>query len=151
VLGALLIGMLSGGIAYNRKLALTNGAREGGRYAATLPVQNFANLNAWLNSVATVAVGAVDDNLPVGASGRVVCVAYVHPAGVVTGDQTTRRVETGGSVSYSADKCFSDGRPDTERRVQVELSRAASLNAIIYSKALTLRGRSVARFEALGG
>lgn len=151
VLGALLIGMLSGGLAYNRKLSLTNGAREGARFAATLPVQNFANLNAWLDEVDAVAVGAVDDGLAASAADRYVCVAYVHPDGVISTDQTTRRVETDGTVSYTAAPCFSDGRPSSERRVQVVLERSTELDALIFRHVIDLRGRSVARFEALAG
>jgi hypothetical protein len=151
VLGALLIGMLTGGMAYSRKLALTNGAREGGRYGATLPVQNFANINNWLDNVANVAVGAVDDSLPTNASGRVVCVAYVYPDGIVTGDQTTKRYESGGTVGYAAEPCFNDGRPNSERRVQVMIQRTTELNALIYRRQVTLTGKSVARFEALAG
>ena len=151
ILGALLIGMLTGGVAYNRKLAMTNGAREGGRYGATLPVQNFVNLNAWLDDVANISVRAVDDTMPANANGRVVCVAYVHPDGVIVSDQTTRRYETGGTVSYSAEPCFSDGRPNSERRVQVMLKRNSSLNALIFNQNIGITGKSVARFEALAG
>ena len=151
ILGALLIGMLSGGIAYQRKLSLTNGAREGGRFGATLPVQTEANLNAWLDKVSGVAVNAVDDTLPNGAGGRYVCIAYVHPNGIVSTDQSTKRVEDGGTVSYSAGTCFTDGRPSSERRVQVVLRRTTDLNALVYSQSLTIQGKSVARFEALAG
>ena len=154
VLGALLIGMLSGGIAYSRKLSLTNGAREGARYGATLPVQAGQSLNTWLDQVNTVAVGAVDDGLPSDAEGRYVCVAYVHPSGVISNDSNTSRVETGGTVSYgtgTSGKCFNDGRPAGERRIQVVVRRTTDLNALIYSRSLTIQGKSVARYEALSG
>ena len=152
VLGALLIGMLSGGITFNRKLSLTNGAREGARYGATLPFTNFANTNAWLDNVAAVAVGAVDNTLPANASGRVVCVAYVYNPGGSVGDFTLRRMDSGGTVGYAAsEKCFNDGRPDNEQRVQVVLERASEINALIYKQTITVTGRSVARYEALAG
>jgi Flp pilus assembly protein TadG len=151
VLGALLIGMLSGGMAYSRKLSLTNGAREGARYGATLPVQNFANLDAWLDEVSSVAVDAVDDNLTDDAEGRVVCVAYVHPDGIATNDRTTRRYQADGATGYEPEPCFDDGRPNSERRVQVLLQRTSDLNALIYQHEVTLTGKSVARFEALTG
>jgi Flp pilus assembly protein TadG len=150
ILGALLIGMLSGGITFNRKLSLTNGAREGARYGATLPVTNFANTNAWLDSVAAVAVGAVDDTLPTSAAGRVVCIAYVDdPAGAA--DFTLRRMDSGGTVGYAASRCFNDGRPASEQRVQVVLQRTSEINALIYKQTITVTGRSVARYEALAG
>ena len=34
----LLLGMVTAGLAYNKKLAITNGVREGSRYGATLSV-----------------------------------------------------------------------------------------------------------------
>ena len=151
ILGALLIGMLTGGMAYSRKLALTNGAREGGRYGATLPLQNFATPDAWLDEVSNVAVHAVDDGLPSNASGRVVCVAYVHPDGSGV-DGTLRRYEASGLVTYDpGQKCFDDSRPSSERRVQILLKRNTDLNALIYRHQVGLTGKSVARFEALAG
>jgi hypothetical protein len=69
----------------------------------------------------------------------------------VVSDQTTRRYETGGTVSYSAEPCFSDGRPSSERRVQVMLKRNSSINALIFNQNIGITGKSVARFEALAG
>jgi hypothetical protein len=151
ILGALLIGMLYGGMAYQRKLSLTNGAREGARYGATLPVDVYPNLNAWLDQVSSVSVGAVDDTLPSGVSGRYVCVAFVHPDGIIASDQSTKRVESGGTVGYSSGPCFNDGRPSAERRVQVVVARDTSLNALVFSRTVRIQGKSVARFEALSG
>lgn len=145
----LALGILSGGTQYQRKLSLTNGTREGARYGATLPLDNFVDLNAWLDDVSTVASGAVDDNLPTTASGRVLCVAYVYPSGTSPNDQTTRRYVSGaGSPVYSNATCFSDGRPSNERRVQVLLQRDGSIDAGFFRFGLTLSGKAVARFEA---
>ncbi|MEY2433928.1 MAG: TadE-like protein, partial [Acidimicrobiaceae bacterium] len=38
VLMMILLGMFTGGLAWNRKLAVTNGVREGSRFGATLSV-----------------------------------------------------------------------------------------------------------------
>ena len=146
------LGIISGGTQYQRKLSLANGAREGSRYAATLPLDNFVNLNAWLDDVSTVATGAVDDGLPATAAGRIVCVAYVFPNGTATNDRTTRRQVNGnGTAVYSNATCFSDSRPSTERRVQVSLQRDGALDAGFVKVSLTLSGKAVARFEASTG
>ena len=148
---ALVLGMFTGGIAYNQKLSMTNAAREGSRYAATLPVISTAPMSDWLDSVAIVAADAASGELAAGTPGRVVCVAYVHPDGTTAGDQTAKRVETASGTTYSyasTDRCFADGRPNSERRVQVELRRDTRIEAIIYSSDLTLTSSSVARFEA---
>lgn len=148
---ALVLGMFTGGIAYNQKLSMTNAAREGSRYAATLPISSTASMSAWLDSVATVAVDAASGELASGTPGRVVCVAYVYPSGTTAGDQTAKRMQTASGTTYSyasSDRCFNDGRPDTERRVQVQIQRDTRIEAIIYSSDLTLTSKSVARFEA---
>jgi Flp pilus assembly protein TadG len=149
VLVILLLGIVSGGAAYNQKLSLTNGAREGARYGATLPVGN-STLNAWLDNVAGVAQNAVDEGFGSGTPGRITCVAYVYPRGSNANDQTTRRRDVGGTVTYSTGSsatCYSDGRPDNERRVQVILQRDSRIDTGFAHIPLTLTGRSVARFE----
>lgn len=155
----LLVGVVSAAGAYQKDLSLSNGAREGARYGATLPVANFATatspIDAWLDDVANTAVHAVDDGLPSGTSGRTLCVAYVYPSGTDTNDQTTKRFEdASGQLTYStgsAATCFTDSRPATERRVQVVLTRGVTLDAYLFKTTVTLTGKSVARFEAIAG
>ena len=148
----LILGIASAGIAFNHQLALTHSAREGGRYAATLPVNNFGSMNAWLDAV---ALGVLDDatgSLGPGVPGHLICVAYVHPAGVAAEDQTTNRRDNGGVVSHNPfEYCFDDGRPDSERRVQVVVARDTNFNAFFFSTTLNLGSKAVSRFEAAGG
>ena len=151
VVVTLALGIISGGAAYQSKLSMSNGAREGARYGATLPLENFSTLNDWLDNVSVVAVGAIDDGLPSGTPGKIVCVAYVYPAGTATNDRTTRRLETSSTVAYSNNTCFSDSRPTTERRVQVRVARDGELDAGLLNVALTLTGRGIARYEAVAG
>lgn len=149
----LIVGMVSAGIAYNHQLSLTHAAREGGRYAATLPVvPNFANIDAWLNEVATQVVNDATGSLDPGVPGRYICVAYVYPIGnpaVNPNDATKSRVQMGTSApTYPSSTCFSDGRPDNERRVQIEVRRETNFNALVFSSTLTLDSEGVNRFEA---
>ncbi len=150
LLAMMLLGIVSGGNAYQQKLSLTNGAREGARFGATLPTDSFTTLDDWLDNLATVATGAVDDGLGPGVEGRVVCVAYVYPIGTALTDRTTRRRATDSGPTYSGSTCFSDGRPSNERRVQVVLQRNSSLEGGLFHIPLTLSGKSVARYEGLG-
>ena len=147
----LILGMVSAGIAFNNQLALTHAAREGGRFAATLPVTNFANINAWLDAVAIGVVNDSTGSLGPGIPGHLVCVAYMHPDGVVATDQTSNRIDNAGVISYNAAVCFADGRPDSERRVQVAVARKADFNALVFSSTLTIDAEAVSRFEAAGG
>lgn len=147
----LLVGMVSAGIAYNHQLALTHSAREGGRYAATLPVTDLG-MDGWLTEIISQTVDDATGSLGSGVPGRYVCVAYVYPNGVSANDQTTRKVlDTSGlQPSETSLECYvgGDGRPDTERRVQVVVARETDFNAVVFSSTLTIDAEAVNRFEA---
>lgn len=149
---ALVLGMFTGGIAYNRKISLTNAAREASRYGATLPVSG--NLTTWATAVADVTQDNATGDLDSGVAGRSICVAYVHPDGTTAGtanDQNFRLLRTSGSDATSnglSATCFADGRASSERRVQVLVQRNSDLETLFFTWTLTLTGRSVTRFEA---
>ena len=158
----LILGLFTGGIAYNRKITLSNAAREGTRYGATLPVcnPNFCGLNNWLASVADIVQRNASGDLANGTAGLQICVAYVYPAGSAAGltnDQTTMLVRTTGDAvgtpaspvsGFPSGTCFDDGRPSTERRVQVQVTRQSTLQALVFSWNLNLSSTSVTHFEA---
>lgn len=146
----LVVGMVSAGFAYNHQLALTHSSREGGRYAATLPVTNYASIDDWLSAIITQVVDDATGTLAAGVAGRYVCVAYVHPDGTVATDQTNRRIldSSGLNATESGQQCFSDGRPDSERRVQVLVSRDVDFNVIFFSPTINIDAEAVNRFEA---
>jgi hypothetical protein len=151
----LILGMVSAGLAFNHQLALTHAAREGGRFAATLPVSNFGSMNLWLDAVAIGVVNDSTGSLGPGVPGHFVCVAYVHPDGIAPTDITSNRRDDEGAVTYNdpaePPACFVDGRPDSERRVQVAVARDTDFNALVFSSTLTLDAAAVSRFEAASG
>jgi len=98
-----------------------------------------------------VAARAVEDatgDLDPGTPGLHICVAYVYPIGSGAQDQTRRRVEDASGVITDGGTCFADGRPNNERRVQVEVERSADFEALVFSTTLTLDSSATARFEA---
>lgn len=138
----LLLGMFTGGLAYSRKLAVTQATREGARYGATLPLSAEPTVDLWLQRVSDVAVASSDGELSPSVTGMQVCVAYVPGSG------TPRRVlRVGSSTTFSNATCFTDGRTG-ESRVQVVGSRPSTLEALVWSRDLDLLSRAVARFEA---
>ena len=143
----LLLGIITGGIAFSRNIAIDNAARESARYGATLPVDT--TMNDWLNDVADVAIRSATGDLDDGEQGRQVCVAYVHPDGTDTTDQTTRlTIDASGARSVVAGSpCFTDGRPNDERRVQIQLQRQSDLILAMWDRTLTLESESTVRFE----
>lgn len=146
ILIMLLVGTVSAGIAYNHQLALTHAAREGGRYGATLPVDSMSGwLDIVIDQTVQDATGALDDGVP----GRYVCVAYVHPAGMSANDMTARReLMADSSTADASAPCYSDGRPDSERRVQVVVERNNEFSVVFFSTTLTLDANAVNKFEA---
>ena len=144
---SILFGIITGGIAFSRNLAVDNAAREAARYGATLPVD--AAMSDWLDTVADVAIGSATGDLDNGEEGRQVCVAYVHPDGSEATDQTTRMIvnPAGGRTIAVGSQCFADGRPDSERRVQVRLQRESELIVVMWGRTLTISGESIAHFE----
>ncbi|MDQ1402184.1 MAG: TadE-like protein [Actinomycetota bacterium] len=163
----LLLGMFTGGLAYNTKLSLTSATREASRYGATLAVSPDCGGSAgnkvddWLNCVATVAVNSSNGELTSTVASRYVCVSYVNPGGVLTSDDrghSTRTLEltgAGGPV-YSATDCFTkksygaDGFGSTQARVQVVVTRDRKLEALLFTQNLSLSSRSVTVYEAAG-
>jgi len=146
ILAALLLGIVTVGLALNGKNSINNAAREGARYGATLPVDT--TMTNWLNDVADVAIRSATGQLDDGIDGRTLCVAYVYPAGTVVLDSSAKvEIDVAGNRSFSPGWCFDDGRPSDERRVQVVGARDTEILALFFVKDVTLDAESVARFE----
>jgi hypothetical protein len=163
----IVLGSLTGGIAFNTKQDIGTAAREGARYGATLPVatspcpsaSGSSDLDQWLKCVSDITVNASSGSLTTGKSGRYVCVSYVYPNGLANSNDVTKSrivTDSGGAESVSTDSrdCFTinglpaDGLPATKRRVQVVTRRTATLEALLFSTPVTLKGASATVFEA---
>ena len=143
----IVLGMVSAGVGYNRKITMTHAAREAARYGATLPVTIPGTLDLWLadvyQRVEDDATGVLDPGTP----GLLICVAYVHDGG--SGEDQTKSLTTGTGYSLGT-RCFDDGsRP--ERRVQVRVEREHEFDALFWSHTLSIGTDAVARYEAFLG
>jgi Flp pilus assembly protein TadG len=150
ILVMFLFGIVSAGMAWNNNMALAQGARVGGRYAATLPTHNYTSMDDFLDAVAARVVSASEGSLATTATGRLVCVAYVS-GGTATLDKTRRRNESGTTVTRSDSACFSDGQASTERRVQVMTEVSLPFNVGIWSRMVTLHQQLTFRYEVSDG
>ena len=143
----IVVGMFTGGLAWNRKLAVTNGVREGSRFGATLSVATSTctsgtagTVDCWLSQVADVTQSSSENELGSSVATRSVCVAYISTA-------TTRSLtRTSSGDSYSNTTCFTDSR--TDARVQVKGSRSTTVEFILFTVTPTLTSQAVTRFEA---
>lgn len=139
----LIFGSISAGISFSRSNALQTAAREGARFAATLP---DGNTQAWFEAVVdttrAAALGELDDGVP----GRTICVAYIYGAS----DADFSQLSTGTDPSAaSPGDCFSDGLTDVPR-VQVQVSRETQIQAVVFSTDIMVSGEAVARYERTG-
>ncbi len=154
-----ILGMISGGLAYSRKIALIQSAREGVRYGSTYGTGNGPIPDSWFDAIAQRAVDSATGDLAETWDGQYVCVAYVGYGSPVTStdDRTRKReksgtnaaVYTNGSLGNSSSWCFDDGRGSNgnERRVQVVVRRNSRFEALLWSTNLRLESASVGRFE----
>jgi Flp pilus assembly protein TadG len=146
VFAMLMLGTITGGLAYNRKLAVTASARESVRFAATLapPNPSDSDMQRWADEVHDVAVASADGELGTGDSGRFVCVALISSGSFF------RVTYDGGSVSgvQRDTACFTEDPPLTRSRVQVVTRRTSTFEAMVFSRDLTLEYNAVARYEA---
>ncbi|HEY2813976.1 MAG TPA: TadE family protein [Acidimicrobiales bacterium] len=151
ILCMFLFGIVSAGMAWNDNLALAQGVRDAGRYAATLPTRNYTSMDDYLDAVATRVVGASQGSIDSNVSGRILCVAYVHPDGSSTLDQTRRRYEDSSGVTRAASTCFTDGQASSETRVQIMSERSVVFETGIWSHTVTLHQQLVFRYEVTNG
>lgn len=150
VLAMFLFGIVSAGMAWNNNLALAQGVRVGGRYAATLPTRNYASMDAYLDAVSARVTTASEGAVSAGTPGRFVCVAYVS-GGTTALDRTRSRSETALGVTRADTGCFADGQTSTERRVQAVAERTLRFEAGLWSRDVTLHQQIVFRYEVNDG
>ena len=144
ILIVLLFGILYGGLAYNRSLALTQSAREGARFAATLPgaVDGTSLDSGWFDTVVERIEYTSTRSLGPQHADRYICVR------VVDEDENVYIADIGAG-SYGNGDCDVDSTSVQDReRVEVVVRREAVLELIFYRFPLNLRSDAVARLEA---
>jgi Flp pilus assembly protein TadG len=136
LISSLILGLTTGGMAYNRKISLTSGLREGTRFGATL---NGPTTNGWATDVRNRSVELTQGDLTTAQ----ICVKLVKQG---TGDVY--------SALPSGSQCASSGEPVMPSTVatgdcvvKVWASRPDQLQAVFFTSTLTLRASAVARYE----
>jgi Flp pilus assembly protein TadG len=150
VLFSVLLGILTGGMAYNRQLDLSHAVREGARYAATL--DSTATFNTSTCDSTGTWEGAVTSTVVARSSGSLTC-AQVTCVALVTGSPGSETVVSNHSTSSSGNttKCYSDATGSSSaKRVQITVDRGAGtdkLQFIFGSYSLRLKKSATARYE----
>ena len=143
LLSMMLLGMLTGGIALDRKQDITNAAREAARFGATVaehqcepdPVIECDGLD-WAHLVQSVAVQRSN------GAAAVVCAALVSGPGFAP-----VAVSTGHTTDGGLNPCYIDNSSDSNKRVQVLVKRQDKLEAVLFTMQLDLNSRATAQFE----
>ena len=139
LLVTLLVGTVTAAVAYGRDNSIQNAAREASRFGATLP---DGGTEEWFTSVRNVARAAALGDLDGTVPGQEICVAFVTMEGAATHVK-----DVGGTLGpIQEGSCFDDERSD-EARVQIEVRRETTIEAIIFSADITLARTAAARYE----
>jgi hypothetical protein len=143
--------MITAGFAYNQKLAITNGVREGSRFGATLPVPTScasgSPISCWLKQVADVTQSSAEGDLASSAPNLSICVAYVNDTGLGTDATTKLTRNSSGDSTPTSGPCYTDDL-NGYRRVQVTGSRDGKIEFLVTSMTPTLSSQAVTKFEA---
>jgi Flp pilus assembly protein TadG len=141
----LMVGMFTGALAYNDQIGLTQAAREGARYGATLPLAT--SNNQWAANAQAVVYQRSGGSLT--ATNGQVCVSLVsgvYPNVVVHADPGDPVNQY--TTSSSGTPCIpNDGNTDGCSRVQVTVQKPSKLQAVLFTMSLNLTSRAVVRYE----
>lgn len=169
VLFTLLLGMISAGTTYNRKIQMTGATREAARIAAAIPSnQAFLGGLTWAQAVTEVAKERVGSDLGTsytvcvslvegtGPSGATATAVISPPAGHTASEYNLRTVSVNSSVSTSnPGPCVPsetyapyNASSDKGRRVQVLVSRPSQIQSILFTMSLTLSASATAKSES---
>jgi len=139
---SLVLGGITGGLAYNQKIQLTHASREAARLGSTInPSDTFVS-GTWVTNVRDYAIARSAGDLTV--AGATVCVSLVRgtgPSGVnvppITG-HTASEYTTNGTSPCDATEVYPVTTNDQGYRVQVRVSRPAKIETGFYAWNLTL-------------
>ena len=141
----MILGIVSGGAAYNRKISLNNAVREASRYGATLSFSaslptNAGTVATWLDAIEQAFLQASTGDISLSDPSASICVAYVDATSGIT---TAKRWPAG---TTSSTPCFTDSLSQT--RVQVTGSRSSPIELGFNRIDAIVSGRAVTLFEA---
>lgn len=137
----LLLGTITGGFALAVKNSMTNAVREAGRLGATMP--EGTSWDAWAVLVRDRAVELAGGDLTTSQ----VCVEMVQwtPASTPT-ETVLGRWPTSG-CGFGGEPTVPTSTPDGGCVVKVWAERGADINALFFSRSVTLEASAVGRYE----
>jgi len=148
----LLIGTITGGLTLSRQNAVNNAVREASRFGAVL--LDFGDAESNLDDLYGQVVAAATDDLDAGVPGRQVCVALIDADDTwdyqlygATDTATTVEDADLATVPSGCSAGFDATVGDGTQRVWIRAKRESDIEAILYSRTVTLEAQSLSRFE----
>ena len=140
---AIVMGILTGGIAMDHKIGITSATREAARYGALMPSAQCVDATkcsgrTWAQLVQSVALERVSGDVPASQ----VCVALVSGPG-----SSPVPLSAGHTTRSDGSACYRDSSVDPGQRVQVTMTRYDRMQVFFAAKDLALSARVVSRFE----
>ena len=148
ILVALLLGITTAGLAYNKKLNMTYATREGARFGATAPPSQSWSSGTWASNVRDVVVARSGGDL----TAADVCVSLV-----VSSSATTSAVYSPSSsftTKTDGTACIADTYPqysasDNGLRVQVTSTSSARIELAVWKPVdAVLQAKATAKSES---
>lgn len=165
----LLLGMLTGGLSYYRKITITDAARIAARYGTVHAMPTSfpsydancsdsgqsgitSSVDQWLVDVACDAIYNAQGELDAGSSGRVICVTYVPSTGETGTNETSLEWDqSANSGSFTTGQSCAEASTvtasSTDAIVQVVTQRTGSLEAVVWNQTLHLQSAAYGRYE----
>lgn len=139
----LLFGMFSGGMVMNSRMELTQASRESARYGATVPFDQCTPTTncdgrTWAQQVQSVAVSRANGVV----KNANVCVALVQGSGTAPVSLSAAHTTKGDSAP-----CYVDNSADSGKRVQVVITFADEIQAVIVTVPVNINAKATSRFE----
>ncbi|MGN6693180.1 MAG: TadE/TadG family type IV pilus assembly protein [Aquihabitans sp.] len=142
-LAMLLFGMFTGGLVLNRRMTVTQAAREGARYGATvaaeqcMPASNCGG-RTWAQQVRYATVNR-SEGAVVEAD---VCVALVEGPG-----SAPVPLSLAHTTNATLTPCYVDQSADTGKRVQVVITFSDKIQAVVTNIPVNVTARSTSKLE----
>jgi Flp pilus assembly protein TadG len=150
LLVVMLLGIVTGGLAYNQKLQVTHAVREGARYGATIPAGQDWTSGTWASNVRDLVVERSAGDL----AGSQICVALVENTSATTTVVVSVTGKPADNFTTNTDgtPCYAESYPqynsnDVGRRVQVRAVRPAVIELGFTKYDIQLAGQATARAE----
>ena len=139
----IVFGIISGGIVFNDKLAITQGAREGARYGATLTppptLNDTASMTTFLTLVRTQA--KADTYGTLGSGATTVCVGFIPST---AGMNSYYLTDSAGTAAVG--NC--PNSPNIAGSIVVTVRKPFTFNLMLASFGGPLQSNAVARYES---